>query len=111
LIENTPNCCKFHRNNSLLVEDFTPKSVDDRAMLAVAQVIRDCSTAVARGITVPRFLRMRAQLRAGVEQYELGLPLVFQNMPQEEAYAAIEQLPPLLRPPLGHFYYVKPFGQ
>eukprot|EP00662_Eupelagonemidae_sp_cell21_P056548 gene56548-60684_t len=94
LIENTPNCCKFHRNNSLLVEDFTPNSQNDRMLLTVALLIRDCAAAVRRGVSVPRFLQMRAQLQAG-------------NMPIDDAYRHIESLDPLMQPPLGNFFYVK----
>eukprot|EP01060_Flectonema_neradi_P035916 TRINITY_DN6730_c0_g1_i1.p1 TRINITY_DN6730_c0_g1~~TRINITY_DN6730_c0_g1_i1.p1 ORF type:complete len:348 (+),score=55.97 TRINITY_DN6730_c0_g1_i1:388-1431(+) len=109
IVENTPNCCKYNQQNALMVEDFVGDLTStDRTLLGVSQVIRGAIESCSKVVSVPRYLRHYSKVPGcSVEVYELGLPLVYKKIPVEEAMRKIATLEPLMRPPLGLYYYVK----
>eukprot|EP01064_Diplonema_japonicum_P037820 TRINITY_DN898_c1_g2_i1.p1 TRINITY_DN898_c1_g2~~TRINITY_DN898_c1_g2_i1.p1 ORF type:complete len:342 (+),score=70.35 TRINITY_DN898_c1_g2_i1:60-1028(+) len=109
IVENTPNCCKFNPQNALIVEDFIGDlQATDRTLLCVATVIRGLVESVKKGGTVTSYLSEHcASAHSVIDVYRLGLSLAYSHLSEEEAMSRVQAMAPLMRPPLGLYYYVK----
>ena len=109
IVENTPNCCKLNPQNAIMVEDFRGDLTEvDRTLLGVATVIRGAAEAAKYATSTSRFLTKHvASPYSAIDVYELGLPHSYSHMTKEEQDLHVAKLDPLMRPPLGHYYYIK----